>query len=510
MTNDVTVAMATVRKWIGNPVSLRLLRYVTAHDECGSRLSNAIDHYLGIGGDTCLRCRIAGGIVGWTLGKGGEIFGIGEKDMKETLANPVFKRGLINVIEGIARCGITMPQVVNAPFLVVWDFTHRCNLACRHCYQDAQKALPDELSTEESLRLIDQMADAGVVAVAFSGGEPLMRRDLYEVAAHAHGKGMYVSLATNGTLITPEVARRLKEIGVDYVEMSIDGKDAASHDAFRGIPGAFDRTVQGIRNCVAEGLFTCIASTVTRDNLAEVPEIYDLGARLGVTRMMYFNFIPTGRGSGMAEGDISPGEREELLKYIFGKNGPGGKGPEVLSTAPQFARVAIEGEVNGREEVCLGHFYHNSGVSGETKALAAFIGGCGAGRLYCCIEPEGTVQPCVFLPIPVGNVRERPFLDIWHDSAVLAKLRDRSTLKGSCGSCGNRYICGGCRARAWAYFHDLHGPDPGCIRNQRYWDALCSEAEREEEARRAASPPVVPPGDQGGKVPAAAATGRRR
>jgi radical SAM protein with 4Fe4S-binding SPASM domain len=509
MTQDITVAMAAVRKWIGNPVSLRLLRYVTAHDRCGSRLSNAIDHYLGRGGDLCWRCRIAGGIVGWTLGKGGEIFSIGEKDMKETLANPIFKRGLINVIEGIARYGITMPQVVNAPFLVVWDFTHRCNLKCRHCYQDAQAALPDELTTQESLGLIDQMADAGVVAVAFSGGEPLMRRDFYEVAAHAHGKGMYVSLATNGTLITPEVAGRLKETGVDYVEMSIDGKDASSHDAFRGIPGAFDRTVQGIRNCVGEGLFTCIACTVTRDNLAEVPEIYDLGARLGVTRMMYFNFIPTGRGAGMVDGDISPEEREELLNYLLAKNGPAGKGPEVLSTAPQFARVAMEG-VNGREEVCLGHFYHNGGVSEETKALAAFIGGCGAGRLYCCVEPEGTVQPCVFMPIPVGNVRERPFLDIWHGSVVLAKLRDRSSLKGACGSCGNRYICGGCRARAWAYFHDIHGPDPGCIRNQAYWDALCSEAGRTQEAHRAVPPDIIPSSQPGKPEPVAAVTGSRR
>jgi radical SAM protein with 4Fe4S-binding SPASM domain len=488
MTHDVTVAMAAVKKWIGNPVSLRLLRFVTARDECGNRLSHAIDHYLGNEAEVCWRCRLAGGIVGRTLGKGGEIFGIGEKDMKATLANPVFKRGLVNVIEGIARCGITLPQVVNAPFLVVWDFTHRCNLKCKHCYQDAQTALPDELTTREALGLLEEMAEAGVVAVAFSGGEPLMRRDFFEVAHHAHELGMYVSLATNGTLITPEVAERLKEIGVDYVEMSIDGKDAASHDAFRGIPGAFDRTVAGIRNCVDRGLFSCIACTVTQDNLAEVPEIYRLGADLGVTRMIYFNFIPTGRGAGMIRSDISPDEREELLKYLLAKNAPGRK-PEVLSTAPQFARVAMEG-VDGREEVCLGHFYHSAGVSEETKALAGFIGGCGAGRLYCCVEPQGTVQPCVFMPIPLGNVRDRSFLHIWHSSPVLAKLRDRSPLRGSCGGCPNRYICGGCRARAWAYFGDLHAPDPGCIRNRKYWEILCMEAERREALRARATAPA--------------------
>jgi radical SAM protein with 4Fe4S-binding SPASM domain len=222
--------------------------------------------------------------------------------------------------------------------------------------------------------------------------------------------------------------------------------------------------------------------------------------------MMYFNFIPTGRGAGMVESDLSPEEREELLKYLLAKNGPGRR-PEVLSTAPQLARVALEG-ADGREEVCLGHFYHSGGVSDETRALAEFIGGCGAGRLYCCIEPTGTVQPCVFLPIPVGNVRDRPFLDIWHDSPVLAKLRDRSALRGECGSCPNRYICGGCRARAWAYYGDLHAPDPGCIRNRRYWELLCMEAERRKAMKPRAA--LSSQAEHAGTMPRAAVTGSRR
>jgi len=210
----------------------------------------------------------------------------------------------------------------------------------------------------------------------------------------------------------------------------------------------------------------------------------------------------------MVESDLSPEEREELLRYLLAKNGPGRK-PEVLSTAPQFGRVAMEG-VNGREEVCLGHFYHSAGVSEETKALAEFIGGCGAGRLYCCIEPEGIVQPCVFMPIPLGNIRNRPFLDIWHGSPVLTKLRDRSSLKGECGTCKNRYICGGCRARAWAYFGDLHAPDPGCIRNRAYWEVLCRGAGRAREAMRCSSPETVPAADLGEPRPVAVVTGSRK
>ncbi|MFA6331850.1 MAG: radical SAM protein [Methanoregula sp.] len=413
----------------------------------------------------CWKCRLAGKIVGYTLRKSSNLFGVGNEDIKKGLAEPVFKNGLMNVLNGIARYGVTRPQIVNAPFLVVWDFTHRCNLHCKHCYQDAQLALPDELDTEEAKHLIREMADAGVVVIAFSGGEPLMRKDFFEIAAYAHQQGMYIALASNGTMITPEIAGRLKKIGVDYVEISLDGKDAAYHDALRGIDGAFERSVTGIRNCVENGIYSCIATTVTQDNYDQVPEIYQLAADLGVTRVIFFNFIPTGRGAEMADKDITPCQREDLLRFILAKNIPGFT-PEVLSTAPQLARVAIQRDKDAG--VPVGHFHLGTELSGKTRMLADFIGGCGAGRLYCSIEPQGDVQPCVFMPIKVGNIRQTPFLEIWHNAEVLKNLRDRDLLTGTCGSCTNKYICGGCRARAWAYFHDLTMPDPGCINNDSW------------------------------------------
>ena len=498
MTDEVLTAMDAVGRWLGNPISLSLLGFVTTNDACGNRLSNAIDTYLGKHTDLCWKCRLAGKIVGYTLHKSGEIFGVEEEEIRTGLFEPVFKRGLMNVLCGIARYGITRPQMVHAPFLVVWDITHMCNLKCRHCYQDAQKALPDELTTDEAKRLIDELSDAGIVAIAFSGGEPLMRKDFFEIAAYAHARDLYVALASNGTMITPAVAKKLREAGVDYVEISIDGRDAASHDTMRGIEGAFNRSVEGIRNCVAEGMYSCIATTVTQDNYDQIDDIHMLAKDLGVKRMMCFNFIPTGRGLDMAAHDISPCQREDLLRLILGKD-VGGSVPEVLSTAPQFARVALEGNGNGC--VPVGHFHAGNGLDGRTRALADFIGGCGAGRLYCSIEPDGNVQPCVFLPVPVGNVREKPFLDIWHGAQVLDRLRDRSSLSGHCSVCENKLVCGGCRARAWAYFGSLDAPDPGCINNLTYWNVIRSPG-------RAHSMHAVPAGSgDAGRGTVAARTG---
>ena len=443
-------------------------------------MSNAIDHYLGKEMPLCWKCRLAGGIVRFTLQKGSHLFGVSSSDIRKDLAEPVFKRGLMNVLNGIARYGVTRPQIVNAPFLVVWDFTHMCNLQCKHCYQDAQQALPDELDTGEAEHLIRDLAEAGVVVIAFSGGEPLMRKDFFEIAAYAHQHELYVALASNGTMITPEVAKKLHDAGVNYVEISIDGKDAAHHDAMRGIDGAFERSVAGIRNCVEEGIYTCIATTVTKDNYDQVPEIYRLAQDLGATRLICFNFIPTGRGVEMADRDISPCQREDLLRFILTKNIPN-RMPEVLSTAPQLARVAIQEEEG--KGIPVGHFYLGAELSGRTRMLADFIGGCGAGRLYCSIEPQGDIQPCVFMPINVGNIRQQPFPEIWHDAEGIRKLRNRNLLTGNCGSCTNKYICGGCRARAWAYSGDIAAPDPGCIKNQSAWDNLGSRIGRPEHER---------------------------
>lgn len=289
-----------------------------------------------------------------------------------------------------------------------------------------------------------------------------MRRDFFDVAEYAAVKGLYVSVATNGTMLTEKSVERLKQSGVSYVEVSLDGAKSDSHDSFRGIRGAFNRTVEGIRNAVKAGLFTGIATTSTKENLYEIPEIVELTKGLGVSRLIVFNFIPTGRGEEIVEVDLSPEQRENLLKYLYKELSSGSI--EALSTAPQYARVCLQQSLaEGRSTTAPTHFAAMN-LSSRTRQLAEFLGGCGAGRLYCAIQPNGLVTPCVFMPIVIGDLRKQSLREIWSTSKVLRDLSDRRALKGRCGRCPYKYICGGCRARAYAYHGDYLAPDPGCIR----------------------------------------------
>lgn len=461
---------------LGNPFSRALLTRSTRRcSKCGDqRLRVALARYSGQGTKACLTCRMYSFAIGSLIDIGGWLLRTPRHKIKEYFKDQTTRRGLASIANGIAEHGVTRPQLFGAPFLVVWDLTHACNLKCKHCYQRADRPLPDELTTEEGKRLINELVDSNVVALAFSGGEPLMRRDFFELAAYARSLGMYVAIATNGTLITMEMAKRLKE-AVDYVEVSLDGAAAKTHDKFRGIPGSFDRAVDGIKNCVKAGIYTCIATTATKLNLHEMQKTYELANKLGCKRQMIFNFVPTGRGIDMVNLDLSPEEREGLLEWSYANLVSGG-GCAVLETAPQLARIALKhAEETEGGPLVSSHFGTATNLGEHTRLLAEFLGGCGAGRCYCAIEPNGDVKPCVFIPIKVGNIREKPFLEIWRDSPVLLDLRDRSKTKGHCSTCEYRYACGGCRARAYGYFGDYHMPDPGCINNVEYWNRLNSK-----------------------------------
>lgn len=444
---------------------------------CETGEKRRIEHALAIfaGEDTphAVSCGIYFSALSGLLRLSGAMFGVKTQKLKKYFREPVVRRGLTSVLMGIGKYGVTKPQRLDAPFLVVWNYTNACNLRCKHCYQSARGPAPDELTTEEKLSVVNELADAGVVSVAFSGGEPLMGRDFYRVAREVAKKGMYVALATNGVLITQEVARKLKESGVDYAEISLDAATPSVHDDFRGVRGSFEKTIEGIKNCREAGIFTCIATTVTRINLPEIPSLIQLANDLKVNRFITFNFIPAGRGKNLVDLDLSPEEREELLKTLFYSNGNGGA--EILSTAPQLARVSLE--LSGGNMVAPTHFYAGQ-ASWDLRVLAEFIGGCGAGRLYCALQPNGDVTPCVFMPdLITGNIRDRPFLDIWHGSEVMRRLRDRSLLKDHCGHCEYKHICGGCRARAFAYFGDYLAPDPGCINNNESYQLIKCEKE---------------------------------
>ena len=468
------VIIGSVERWLGNPLTKAVLRFVCEKTPSGaSRLDLALRRYVGECVSFGFHDRIAYWIVKSVLERGKSIFGY-EGDLRKTLRDPVIRRGMVNVLAGIARYGARRPFTSVAPFLVVWNYTRACNLNCKHCYEDARREpSPDELTTEEAKQVIDQFEEAGVVAIAFSGGEPLIRRDVYEVAGYAKQKGFFVSIATNGTLITPEVAQKMKQV-FDYVEISLDGMEK-THDEFRGIPGVWKRTCEGIRNCVAAGLDTCVAITATKNNLKEIPELVDFSEKeLGVKRVIIFNYVPTGRGERIIDQDLSPQERHELLKFLFERMMRGNL--ICYSTAPQYSMISWEHAYGVYTGVVATHFTTEGAMralQGRTKALAEFLGGCGAGRLYCGLEPNGDITPCVFMPIKLGNIRKDKLVDVWDKAEILWKLRDRDSLKG-CSECQYRYICGGCRARAYGYYGDVQAPDPGCIHNLRYWKELKS------------------------------------
>ena len=434
---------------------------------CGRTvLEAALDSYAGKTDGNCEKCSVLySQIIGFWVEFLRRSLNIKRQKVEKLLADPYARRAITNLTKSFAYIGIKKPISLYAPFLIVWDFTHKCNLSCKHCYSNSGAVNEEELTTKEAMAVVDQLADAGVTALAFSGGEPLSRKDFFEVANHAVKSGLYVSVATNGTLLTKENVKKIKQTGIHYVEISIDGATAKTHDAFRGVPGAFEKAVVGLRNCVEADLCACIATTATKSNLEEMPAIVTLAEEVGAERFTYFNFIPTGRGKAHYDQDLSAEEREKLMRYLLNRMSTGCK-TTILTTAPQLARVALQCQGSaGTGEVTMSMAHMQTArVSKKAVPLADFIGGCGAGRLYCSLSPQGDVHPCVFLPINVGNLKTEKFQDIWLNSTLFKALRNRGNLKGACGICAYKYICGGCRARSAAYHNgDMLNSDPGCI-----------------------------------------------
>ncbi len=384
-------------------------------------------------------------------------------------------RGVNIVARSIAEFGLTVPQKFSSPLFAVWNFTNRCNLKCRHCYQDSEHAtLAGELSLQEKLNVIDQMGRMNMPMLAISGGEPTLSDDLLPVLRRASGYEMHISLATNGTTITPDRAAELRDAGLRYVEISLDSVDPAKHDAFRGISGMWARSVAAARTVAAtDGLRLGIAMCVHQGNFSEVREMIRFAEEdLGADCLAHFNFIPVGRGLNMVSGDITPQQREELLSILNEKMQAGGMG--IISTAPQLGRVCLAGSALDGGRITCSHAGGGSGT--KARVVAKYLGGCGAGRCYICVEPNGNVTPCVYLPHRImGNVREKPLQEIFRGSVFWEILNDRSRRLHHCEVCKFRNYCGGCRARADAYFGQLHAGDPGCIFNDKHWRKLVED-----------------------------------
>ena len=390
------------------------------------------------------------------------------------------------------------------PRLIFWEVTKGCNLRCIHCRATATElSSPSDLRTAKALGIIDQLAAFANPILVLSGGEPLYRSDIFQLARHATNKGLRVALATNGTLVTKDVARMIVDSGIKRVSISLDGADSDTHDAFRGIPGAFEAAVYGLRNLKSLGMSVQINMTIARHNAHQLPQVLELAKSLGADALHTFLLVPVGCGVDIAaEQMVAPEEYEKMLNWFYDRSLEGGI--ELKATcAPHYFRVVRQRRAaehrsaeaaararavateNAPQTVGIGPAdimmpgstgillnpptTRSAGRPGNghpgrhPSDMNAMTKGCLAGTGVCFISHEGEVFPCGYLPVIAGDLRRESFSNIWEHAEVFEQLRQVDNLKGKCGCCEFRNVCMGCRARAYAATGDFLDQEPFCI-----------------------------------------------
>ncbi len=331
------------------------------------------------------------------------------------------------------------------PRVIAWEVTRSCPLSCKHCRAAAQNTpYEGELTTDEARRMLASIATFAKPVLILTGGEPLLRPDVYEMAAYARDLGMRPVLATCGSLLTDEAARKLKAAGIATISISIDGADAESHDAFRGTDGAFAAALTGIETAQRAGIDVQINTTVTKDNVDELADILEIAVDSGAKVFNPFLLVPTGRGKELADREMSPSQYEQTLRWLARQQGCDDIGIRV-TCAPHFQRIVRE---MGLED---------AGIHGG--------GGCLGGKSFAFVSHRGKVQCCGFLDVEAGDLRDHgmDFRKVWEGSALFADLRDTGRYKGRCGGCEFVAVCGGCRARAYTILDDYLQEEPFCL-----------------------------------------------
>lgn len=335
--------------------------------------------------------------------------------------------------------------------LVAWETTRSCNLSCVHCRAAAHNGpYEGELSTEESFKLLDQISETGSPIIILTGGEPLLRPDIFEIASYGTKKGLRMVMAPNGTLVTKEIAQKMSESGIKRISISLDGADKESHDKFRGVDGAFDGAMMGIENAKKAGIEFQINTTITKSNLDQIPEILATAEKLGAVAHHIFLLVPTGRGKYISDQEITAAEYERTLNWFYDQRD---KTPLQLKAtcAPHYYRILRQ---RAKEE--------GKKITFESHGLDAVTRGCLGGIGFCFISHTGTVQPCGFLHTDCGNIKEKSFGEIWNKSKTFLELRDYDQLTGKCGPCEYKKVCGGCRARAFEKTGSYLTEEPLC------------------------------------------------
>lgn len=375
------------------------------------------------------------------------------------------------------------------PRLVFWETTAGCNLACIHCRRItvADQLLPLDLSTEESFDLVDQIAAFAKPIFVLSGGEPLFRPDIFDIARYATDAGLIVALATNGTLIDAGIARQIKEAGIRRVSISFDGADASTHDIFRGA-GAFDLALAGMEHLRQVGVPYQINTTVARHNVHQMPETLALAREMGSAALHLFLLVPVGCGVEIADDQqITPEEYEDVLNWMYEAEMEGGI--ELKATcAPHYFRIVRQRQAEERRQGIFrerpqsmhrqkraggghaaGHPGSHPGSNGHPgrPAMNAMTKGCLAGTGVLFVSHQGEIFPCGYLPLEAGSIRRQPLHQIWEQSPLFADLREPDLLGGKCGLCEFKRVCSGCRARAFGMTNDYLGEEPFCTYEPR-------------------------------------------
>lgn len=347
-----------------------------------------------------------------------------------------------------------MKNVKNQLRLIFWETTAACNLECVHCRRlDVGKELfGDDMTTEESLKFLDELSAAAKPILILSGGEPLYRPDIFEIAEYAVKKGLTVALATNGTLVDESKAKEIVDCGVKRVSISIDGADAKTHDAFRKIDGSFEKAIRGFNNLKQLGMSVQINCTIARHNVDQFDDIYKLALTLGAEALHLFMLVPVGCGVQIAEDQmLEPARYEDVLNQLY-RRSKEAKIHVKATCAPHYFRIMRE---RAREEGIT--------ISPKTHGMAAMTKGCLAGTAVCFVSHKGEVFPCGYLPVNSGNVKTENIKDIWNSSAIFTNLRDVSLLEGKCGVCEYKKVCEGCRARAYYDTGNYMAAEPYCV-----------------------------------------------
>lgn len=347
---------------------------------------------------------------------------------------------------------------------IYWELTRACNLRCVHCRAvPIERPSPEELPTSVCRQIMDQIAEVCRPALVLTGGEPLLRDDVFELAAYGKSLGFRMGLATNGTMVTEKAAKRIQQAGFDRIGISLDGPDAATHDSFRQMPGSFEGAVDGIKHLKRLGMYVQINTSVTTHNAAQLDAILELMLRLEIDAWHLFLLVPVGCGLQIApQMQVEAREYERILTYLY----------EVSKTvmvdlravcAPHFVRIRAQHILKDKERGLEPQPFVAPGTQAKSGGHAHPTKGCLAGASMCFISHKGEVYPCGYLPVIAGDLKEQTFEEIWMTSPVFQNLRDADLLKGKCGICEFRHICLGCRARAYGMTGDYLSEEPFCI-----------------------------------------------